>query len=109
MNRQASSVKFQPGIREPHGVCGVSVIDDSRDRTHPHVADDPAALFPLPLAAFAQYMLLDDGEEYPVTFYLQFRLVGRLGVTPLAEATKGAGRGHALPCVPVKRVRGSSY
>ena len=32
------------------------------------------AMFPLPLAAFEQYMLIDDNPEFPPTFFIQFQL-----------------------------------
>ncbi len=94
---------------EPESVCSVSGIDDFSDRLPPDVADHPAALFPLPLAAFEQYMLLDDCEKYPITFYLQFRLKGRLDLTALAEATHEAVGRHPLLCCRVKRIRGRYF
>lgn len=96
-------------MREPESVSSVSGTADFRDRLPPDTADHPAALFPLRLAAFEQYMLLDDCEKYPITFYLQFRLKGRLDLTALAEATQEAVGRHPLLCCRVKRIRGRYF
>jgi hypothetical protein len=74
----------------------------------PNMADDAAALFPMRLAAFEQYMLLDDNPSFPITFFIQFRLKGCLNLTALHEAYKEAVRRHPLLCCRVER-RGGQY
>lgn len=85
------------------------VIDNVGGLLHADAAVEPATLFPLPLAAFEQYMLLDDSEKHPITFFLQFRLKGRLDLTALAEATKEAVIRHPLLCCRVKRISGRYF
>jgi hypothetical protein len=70
------------------------------------VADQPAALFPMPLAAFEQYMLMDDNPSFPITFFIQFRLKGCLNLTALEESLKEAVQRHPLLCCRVERRAG---
>lgn len=79
------------------------------DAGHSDAADglgNPAALFPMPLAAFEQYMLLDDDPKYPPTFFVQFRLEGQLNLPALVQAYNNALRRHPLLCCRVQRRRG---
>ena len=76
------------------------------DASRPDTTDDfgnPAAMFPMPLAAFEQYMLLDDNPKYPPTFFIQFQLRGHLNLPALIEAYNNALRRHPLLCCRVQR------
>jgi len=59
---------------------------------------DPAdaELFPLPLAAFEQYMLTDDCAEYPADFFVRLRFAGRMDRPALEAAAAAALRRHPL-------------
>ncbi|MFN9719713.1 MAG: hypothetical protein ACK58L_13520 [Planctomycetota bacterium] len=69
----------------------------------------PAGLFPLPLTAFEQYMLIDDNPNYPITFFLQFRLKGQLNLEAMMEAYQDAVQRHPLLCCRVERRWGRYY
>jgi hypothetical protein len=72
----------------------------------PHAADNPAALFPMPLAAFEQYMLMDDNPNFPITFFIQFRLKGCLNLPAFNESINEAIRRHPLLGCRVERRTG---
>jgi hypothetical protein len=55
-----------------------------------------AELFPLPLAAFEQYMLTDDCPEYPATFFLRFTFDARFERPALEAALVSALLRHPL-------------
>lgn len=75
----------------------------------PNVVDNPAALFPMPLAAFEQYMVMDDNPSFPITFFIQFRLKGRLNLPALYESINEAVRRHPLLGCRVERRRWRYY
>lgn len=82
------------------------------DAVRPDKIDEfgnPAAMFPMPLAAFEQYMLLDDDPRYPPTFFIQLQLKGRLDRPSLVEAYEEALRRHPLLCCRVERRMGRYY
>ncbi len=66
-------------------------------------------MFPLPLAAFEQYMLIDDNPEFPPTFFIQFQLKGHLNLRAHDEAYLEAVRRHPLLCCRVELRKGRYY
>ena len=63
----------------------------------------PPDLFPLPLAAFEEYMLRDDRPAFPMTFFIELTLSGNLDRTAFAAALEHAVARHPLlGCVAVR-------
>jgi hypothetical protein len=85
--------------------CGDSPVSDTVP-TNPVAA---ARLFPMQLAAFEQYMLIDDHPDYPITFFIQFRLLGQLNIQAIADAYREAVLRHPLLCCRVERRSGRYY
>lgn len=52
--------------------------------------------------------MLDDHPEFPITFFIQFRLKGRLDYAAVMESVHAAARLHPLLCCRVER-RGGRY
>ncbi len=97
------------GVSGPDGVAG---IDAGQDKQQPDVTvgvinlNNPAALFPMPLSAFEQYMLMDESSNFPSTFFIQFRMKGCLNVPALTAAYHESLRRHPLLCCRVERRKG---
>lgn len=53
-------------------------------------------LFPLPLTAFENYMLVDDRPEYPMSFFLRLKFWGRLDRSAFASALRQTVARHPL-------------
>ena len=62
--------------------------------------------FPLPLVPFERYLLLDDRPDYPMTFFVQLNLTGRLGPEAFDAAIGEALSRHPLLRAHVARVPG---
>ena len=58
----------------------------------------PKSLFPLPLTAFEQFMLVDDSTEFPMLFYVQVRLRGVVDRAIMNLAVETALGRHPLLC-----------
>ena len=108
MNSRALKAELPPGFLQTNSVGGLPLIDSACHTDLAHAADNPATLFPIPLAAFEQYMLMDDNPNFPITFFIQFRLKGRLNLPALDEAINEAVCRHPLLGCRVER-RGGRY
>jgi hypothetical protein len=62
-----------------------------------------AALFPLPLATFEKYMLLDDRQDYPMAFAFQLKLSGDIDPAAFQSAFDDSLAHHPLLCALVER------
>ena len=62
----------------------------------------PKSLFPLPLTAFEQFMLVDESTEFPMLFYLQVRLRGVVDQAIMKLAVDTALSRHPLLCSRVE-------
>jgi hypothetical protein len=108
LNNHLLTVELAPVAFETSSVCSLPLVDNSACRTDlPHQpTDNPAALFPMPLAAFEEYLLVDDQPDFPITFFIQLRLKGGLNLSALVDSIKEAARRHPLFCCRVERRRG---
>ncbi len=65
---------------------------------------EPDGLFPLPLTAFEKYILSDESEDYPMTFFLQIRLRGTLVREFIEDAVDEALNRHPLLCCRIELI-----
>ena len=106
MNNEELTAEFPPVVLETNSVCRLPLIDKVCRPELPQVADNPAALFPMPLSAFEQYMLMDDHPNFPISFFIQFRMMGRLNLPALYDAINEAVHRHPLLGCRVERRTG---
>lgn len=66
-------------------------------------APSVTAMFPLPLAAFEKYMLLDDCHDYPMVFALRLRLSGEIDRPIFDSCFEEVLSHHPLLCALVNR------
>jgi hypothetical protein len=108
LNNPTGTRGCPPVTGDPNFVCGKPQIEtDNSSRSDAQKGvGDPAALFPMPLAAFEQYMLMDEDSKSPPTFFIQFQMKGLLNLPALVEAYHEAVRRHPLLCCRVERLKG---
>lgn len=70
---------------------------------------DPSSIFPLPLCAFEEFMFQDGSEDYPMLFYLQVRLKGKVDRDIMRIAVAEAFRRHPLLNCHVKKINGGLH
>ncbi len=111
LNNPTGTRGCSPVAGDPNSVYGKPQIETDNSSRSDVTKDvgNPAALFPMPLAAFEQYMLMDDDSKFPPTFFIQFQLKGRLNLPAIGKAYHDAVRRHPLLCCRVERRKGRYY
>ncbi|MCA9050248.1 MAG: hypothetical protein KDA89_16045 [Planctomycetaceae bacterium] len=106
LNHSSVTAELPPVAQETAASPSQPSVGTSRSAHFALSADPSPGLFPMPLTAFEQYMFMDDHPKYPVTFFMQFRLQGRLNLPALVEAYQTAILRHPLLCSRVERCSG---